>query len=360
MWPLGRLPALDGLRGMAILLVLACHAIPGWYATGGREGVAVFFALSGFLITSQLLERDHVGFGGFYARRARRLLPALVAFLASMVAAGLLFGAWLATPTETVPPLFYVQNFAVMNGLPTGGLTHLWSLAIEEQFYLLWPLVVAPLVSRRRALAMLAAGALVVSLGLRAVLLLTGADPLRTYVAPDTNACLLLVGCLLAVHLRDHRAPTIHPGVASAAVGGIVVLGFAPDGPMTVALAPVAAVALAVPGILAASSWSTPSWLRLIGRRSYALYLWHYPLVFLVPQHLPVATWVSVPVMIAASWGITLVSWRYVERPFMRKRYVAETVSAPAATVIVAAVTEDDSAPFMPFVPALAADHVEK
>jgi peptidoglycan/LPS O-acetylase OafA/YrhL len=320
-WKLGHRPALDGLRGVAILLVVACHALPARYAVAGREGVTVFFALSGFLITSQLLESHEPALGGFYVRRARRLLPALLVFLAVMVGVGAVVGSWLATPGELVPPLFYIQNFAVMNGLPTGGLTHLWSLAIEEQFYIAWPLVVALLIRRRRTLVAFTASVLAMSVGLRLALLAGGASAGRIYFAPDTNACLLLAGCLLALYMQTGRAPRLSPWAMLVPAATLVALGALPDGRTAAALAPVVAAALAVPAILAAySGFSTPGWLNLVGRRSYALYLWHYPLVFLAPAHIPVSRWVVVPVMLAVSWLVTLASWRFVEEPFLRKR----------------------------------------
>src|SRR5437870_3842480 len=154
-WRLGHRPALDGLRGIAALLVIAAHLnIPG-FAGGGATGVTLFFALSGFLITALLLE-DHARGGirwlEFYRRRALRLLPALLLVVIA-------FSAWDAkferanVARDALAAIFYVANFARARGYQLGSLSHTWSLAVEEQFYFTWPLVLTIVARRPRVTA---------------------------------------------------------------------------------------------------------------------------------------------------------------------------------------------------------------
>ena len=165
--PLGHVPALDGVRGLGVLAVMGFHAVlPGF--AGGDSGVDVFFVLSGFLITSLLLDEQHrsgrIGLAGFYMRRALRLYPALIVTIVGAIAL-----AWARIPIfdasrrgldatlEAVPyTLFYTMNIPRAAGWTGGGmLGHAWSLAIEEQFYLLWPPVVIALTRGRERVALL-------------------------------------------------------------------------------------------------------------------------------------------------------------------------------------------------------------
>ena len=204
---LGRRPGLDGLRGLAILSILLFHSGCPWWR-GGFVGVDLFFALSGFLISSILLADyrglGHVSYGRFYIRRALRLLPAMLTFL---VAFALMSIAKSTDPYHSLGDclivLCYMANWtrAFGTGRPD-RLGHTWSLSIEEQFYLLWPVTLETILrtckTYRRSVQVLAIVILGVWL-LRAAMLASGAHPLRIYSGLDTRADALLVGCLLAV-----------------------------------------------------------------------------------------------------------------------------------------------------------------
>jgi peptidoglycan/LPS O-acetylase OafA/YrhL len=266
-WRLGHRPALDGLRGVAILLVIADHF--GYAPKGtGSAGVALFFTLSGFLITRTILEaRDagHWSYRSFLCARFVRLFPALL-LMASAVASLRLLGG-LAFDPRTIAALLYLGNFAALGS----ALDHAWSLAVEEQFYLVWPLALG-LLLRGRNPVRLAAGVAVISVVLR----FTIGDFETAYRSLPTNAFALLAGCALAL-----VAPRLRPlpnwvGVVTTASIALVAW---PIGSFLVV--PVATVVLAVPAVWAATSMSAPRPLRFAGRISYAWYLWHYPVVVL-------------------------------------------------------------------------------
>jgi peptidoglycan/LPS O-acetylase OafA/YrhL len=210
---LGYRPALDGLRALAVIAVFAYHAELGW-ARAGFLGVDVFFVLSGYLITALLLaERRREGridLRRFWARRARRLLPAVVVLLAAVAVAVPLLAPDQAARirADLVAALAYVSNWWLIVGeqsyFEAAGrpplLQHLWSLAVEEQFYLLWPPVLALAVRRRssRRLVKPLLAAAVASAVVMALLFQPYSDPSRVYYGTDTRAVALLLGAALA------------------------------------------------------------------------------------------------------------------------------------------------------------------
>lgn len=213
-WRLGRRPELDGLRGVAILLVVVSHGLPR-YMMAGAVGVTVFFTLSGFLITSLLLE-EHAATGRldlrhFYERRVRRLGPALVVFLAAMAVLGLTVNSWFATPGWLGATLFYVTNWGIVQGGAPGALGHTWSLSIEEQFYIVFPLLVLLLARRPSVLIAVTAAITAVSVGLRVVLWQDGASVAEVYYGTHTTVFAPLAGALLAMAL--HGRPVGCPKV---------------------------------------------------------------------------------------------------------------------------------------------------
>jgi peptidoglycan/LPS O-acetylase OafA/YrhL len=281
----GYVPALDGLRGLAIVAVIAFHAFDA--PLGGFYGVDLFFVLSGFLITTLLLE-EHDRVGGislrdFYRRRAYRLLPGLFAVLATYAA------LMVAAPTalsQVAAGGLYAANFVIASGshfLDGTPFVPYWSLAEEEQFYLLWPLVLVLLLQRRvrESRVAWALALLVIALvAYRSGLALAGASATRLYYAPDTHADGLVLGCLFALlRRRGLRIPELAGWLGLA----VLLVAFAlPSltGGFAFGLAPVSIAAALVTGAVLEQgrlsrcfSLRPLVWLGLI---SYSLYLWHF------------------------------------------------------------------------------------
>ena len=384
---MGYLPGLDGLRAIAIIGVLLYHAGIDW-VPGGFLGVDVFFVLSGFLITSLILEEydrsGRVDFKRFYLGRARRLLPAVLLMLLVVGAAVLLFyrDALSAFRQDALATITYVNNWWYIaldqsyfeaTGRPP-LLKHLWSLAVEEQFYLIWPAIALvlvrrggrPLVRRIAIVVALASTAWMAFLAIRGGYPVS-ADPSRAYFGTDSHSMGLLVGAALATVWRPGRLSADLPRTPTAIITGIgvamigVVFGFYLFvGEFTpwlyrggfLALAAFTAVLIA-----AATHPASPlgpilgvGVLRYIGRRSYGIYLWHWP-VFMVTRPGIDVPW-SEPVAFVARIAITLaiaeVSYRFVEMPIRRgglgrtwKALRAGTLSGlrAIAAIAVAAVT---------------------
>ena len=341
------MPGLDGLRAIAVLGVIAFHVgLP--FAQGGLLGVGVFFVLSGYLITDILLgqweQRHALDLRDFWLRRARRLLPALFVLLVAVVAY-----VTLADPAElpelrgeVLAAVLYVSNwwyifhhvsyFASFG--PPSPLTHLWSLAVEEQFYLVWPglLWLGLRLLPRRALllgTLALAAASAVAMGL---LFHAGAGPNRVYYGTDTRAFALLIGGALAQiwpsrHLGNISARLRRSLEITGAVGllGIFVLFAAtneyesflyPTGLTLLSLATAGVVAAVVlpEGRLAKSLGLEP--LRWIGVRSYGIYLWHYPVIALTtPLGQTGFSPLRTTLQVAAAICLAALSWRYVEEP---------------------------------------------
>lgn len=340
-WRLGHRPSLDGLRGIAVALVVTSHAVRAPTVSAGSVGVTVFFTLSGFLITSQLLEeradRGRIAFLKFYERRALRLLPALSALVLTATVLGLLISPRIATVRSALTTLAYLGNVGPASGQPLDAFGHTWSLAIEEHFYLAWPVLLLALTSRRRVLIFATCAAAAGALE-RAALWFAGLSPERVYYGTDTRCDALLVGCALAASLqgRTIRPSPRHYAVVPLLVA-VVAFGVTPLDASSYVLMPtvVPVLTAAVIYCLVAGeepSWITARYLTLLGGRSYGLYLWHAPIFFFGSALLDLPRTVAVPVLAATSLLMTAVSWRYVEEPFLRikRRRSASGAIGPA------------------------------
>lgn len=322
-WRLGHRAALDGVRGVAIMLVLMAHFDRGGLTAAGVMGVKVFFALSGFLITSLLLEeravRDRVDLRRFYLRRALRLLPALATMVFIVAAAAAAGWPLSVRPGVALAALGYVSNWYLLaegwesTDFVFRSLGHTWSLSIEEQFYLVWPMVLigAAAWRGRRAACLVAGLGATLSLGSWA---LTG----RSALASDVSAWCLLAGCLLALamHRRVVRSPSplwAAPLLVLFPLGTVSGFGIG----WGHLIAPLVTLSALWVGAQRRVAWLELGWLRWLGQRSYGLYLWHVP-ISQIAGRLPVPYPMIVVIGIALSLLATEVSWRLVETPFLR------------------------------------------
>lgn len=337
-WTLGHRAELDGVRGIAILLVLASHMqTPGLYA-GGSVGVTLFFVLSGFLISSLLIEEHdrsgRINIGAFYVRRVRRLAPAFVVWASAIAALGATINVdWFFTWPDLFAAAGYFGNWTRAAGGDLAAFNGTWSLAVEEQFYLVWPFVAIVGLRRGvRAFGVAAGFALGVSLLVRAFLVWSGAPLVEVYYRTDTSAVGLAAGALLAavVHVRSPGRRTVPAWVWLGLLLGLSALdrwGF----DFLPVFATVAGVGLLHSAASSRSGWLSGVVLGWFGRRAYGLYLWHMVPAWLLRDLWP-APWVVVVVTVLPfSVVMAEVSWRFVERPFLvrRARVVAREI-APA------------------------------
>jgi peptidoglycan/LPS O-acetylase OafA/YrhL len=373
---------IEGLRGIAVTLVVLFHAsVP--FMTGGFVGVDLFFVISGFLITGLLvreIERSgKISFKGFYARRARRIIPpAAVVIVATSAAVWLLMPLLsvfreafdlLAAALQAANWRFIAQGKDYLAGASDDSVaTHFWSLAVEEQFYIVWPVLIAGLaVLAKRfgwsirllvgiGVAMLSIVSLVLSLRL------TVTDPVLSYMATYTRAWQFGVGALIAIAqpLQSRLGSSVWVRVATGVVGwaGLVAValatvkfGHTTPYPGTAALLPtlgggavIAAGQIAGTAQPAVGAFLTAGSLRWIGRVSYAWYLWHWPVLVLFKQTTHITDWhVLVPVSLVAlvlAWLSTML----LEKPLMssdelRRNLMASIAVGMTGTVAAAAAT---------------------
>jgi peptidoglycan/LPS O-acetylase OafA/YrhL len=360
-----RLPGLDGLRAIAVIGVLLYHAGVGWLP-GGFLGVDLFFVISGFLITSLLLGEarlaGHLSLWQFYLRRARRLLPALVVMLAVVAAFMAIFAAAdlgqargdIAAALGYISNWWYVlhhRSYFIAAGRPS-PFQHLWSLAIEEQFYLIWPAVLVVLVAthaRLRWVTGIALGAAIGSAFWMRLLAVRGnvpfdTDSSRLYFGTDTHASALLLGAAaagvmagLAARLDRGIAVGVRAAWDVVGVAALVAVcwsmhafdyyrpGLYRGGFLAFAAVGVVVVATAsAPGGWLGRALNVPP-MRWVGERSYGLYLWHWP-VFVYTR--PGLDWslhgpAALAVRLAIVALLTEVSYRFVEIPLRRDGVVS-------------------------------------
>lgn len=342
-WRLGTRPGLDGIRAIAVLVVLLDHT-PLWGFEGGGLGVDVFFVLSGFLITSLLLEEladtGRIRFGRFYARRALRLFPALLVMVAVVVVLMPLMPK--GTGRGVVPALLYYTNWVRAFGPDVGVLGHTWSLGIEEQFYLLWPLLLLGLWkgdrSLRSALQLVLLVALAVAVRRQFAWEQPVRDPARIYNSFDFRADGLLIGCALAMALHKDRlwrwvCDVRTLGLAAVVVEVLFLGANVPQWDLSwwnrFAVGLAAAVVIAnVCARTRGTAWlSTPA-LRWVGVRSYGLYLWHYPIfgAFRVDAGFDAASRPETVLAVLLSFLACALSYRFVEQPFLRIKHRLRSV----------------------------------
>lgn len=355
-----RFAGLDGLRALAVTAVICFHFGVG-HASGGFLGVDLFFVLSGFLITYLLVEQFEgsagIGFARFWARRFRRLYPALVVMVAAVCAV-----VWIARPgdlgqglrAEATSSLLGVSNWYAISqstnyfAATTSPFTHMWSLSIEAQFYLVWPLVALLALRLRRGrmvLGLLAGLGAIASTVAMATLYASGTNLTRLYEGTDTHAEGLLIGALLAVLLSGKGSLSLalprrftRPltslaavGLFALVVGAFVVMdggaSFLYRGGFTLYAIVVALLIALVIGH--PTRWFTKilqlSVVAYVGRLSYSLYLWHYPLVVLVTHHATGLAGLSLlMVRLVATVVLAMLSYHLVEVP-VRTRLALST-----------------------------------
>jgi peptidoglycan/LPS O-acetylase OafA/YrhL len=398
------IPALDGVRAIAILGVILYHLGFGW-ASGGYLGVDLFFVLSGFLITSLLVEEwctsDRIRLVAFWGRRARRLLPALLLVLIAISLYAVVNGQ-LSSPTsggaaidlsglrgDALATLFYVanwhaifvhQSYFAQFSTPS-PLQHTWSLAIEEQFYLMWPLVIVGLLKwspkhwRSLGIGLCVLGALA-SAAAMAVLYHAGADPSRVYYGTDTRAFDLLMGAALAMVAAGraqpgHRARSLlhFAAPAAAAVLGVfwATAGTASGMPTTgmfkgefLVCAALAAVVIADvrqfdQGPLARLLSVGP--LRWIGLISYGLYLWHWPIFVYLNEARTGLSGAGLDfARVGSTFAVATGSYYLLELPIRRRRYsgIPRILLAPSALLVTAVIVVGGTSPSLAAPPVLA------
>jgi peptidoglycan/LPS O-acetylase OafA/YrhL len=366
-------PEIQALRAIAVAVVVLGHSWPG-ALPGGFVGVDVFFVISGFLITGHLVRDVHrtgrVSLGAFWARRARRILPAALLVLGAVVLATLAFvpeSRWGQFLVEARASALYVENWRLAStatdyfaaaGATQSPVQHYWSLSVEEQFYLLWPLLIGAvaLVARsRRRLALVVAVGLVAVAGLAYSAAETAADPTAAYFVTPTRVWELAAGGLLALAPTIAGAPRLRALLSWAGLGAIAAAVLLYDAgtafPGVAALLPVlgavAVIAAGTPGprwaptrLLAAAP------VQAVGDRSYALYLWHWPMLVLLPYALerdelgPAAKVAVLAAALLAAWATK----RWVEDPIRSGRILTARPAgwtfgtAAVATVLLLAV----------------------
>jgi peptidoglycan/LPS O-acetylase OafA/YrhL len=367
------LPEVQALRALAVLLVVLYHFWP-LRLPGGFVGVDVFFVISGFLITSHLhrevVRRGRISLTSFYARRARRLLPAsLLVLLATAVGSALVLPVtrWVSTAGDILASTFYVQNWGLAARAvdysaaqeAASAVQHFWSLSVEEQFYLGWPPLILLLIGlagrlpRMRRDDVLLAGILAVSvLSLGYSIHATSTDPAAAYFVTPTRLWELGAGAVLALYAHGRTLPSGRAAIGlrwvglAAIAGAALTFSSATPFPGYLALIPVlGTVAVIAAGDTGARDPLSPlmAWrpVQFLGDVSYSLYLWHWPVIVLTPFVLarPMTT-IDKLFFLGVCIGLAWATKTFVEGPTQRWRWFARprvTAGLTAAAMLVVA-----------------------
>lgn len=336
------IPALDGMRAVSVLLVILGHlGVP--FAPAGH-GVMTFFVISGFLITWLLLReyeaRGDVSLRQFYIRRALRLFPAFYSF--AVVFAVIYWFVRGPIPWASyISTLFYVSNYYFAIVQPADGvMEHTWSLAVEEQFYLLWPMLFLGLASNLRRLTLVLGGLIVAGCVHRFVLTFVfHASQTWLFCAFDTRADQLAVGCLMAILLKRFRSrgplvdalcaypvlPLVTLALIIASIGAGLrwgepyqfTAGFTIE-PILIAVFLLQLIAFAERGLWRWTSWKP---LEYIGKVSYGTYLYHWLVVAGIAKLMPhTSFWWKVPLAVGGSVLLATISYRLIERRFLLRK----------------------------------------
>ena len=361
------IPAIDGLRAFAVLAVIFYHqGLP--FAQGGLLGVTVFFVISGYLITGLLTAEwestRKINLPQFWLRRIRRLFPAIFTVIAVMAVVFTFVSPLLLTKMrpDILPGLFWFENWWYILrdmsyfeavGAPS-PLTHFWSLAIEEQFYLVWPIILLTVFKLgagrkvvRRACLVLAA----VSAVLMAVMYDPSGDPSRVYYGTDTRAFSLLIGAWLSFAWPGAQLTEAGTrNVPSSSVRKLDIIGTAAFACLVImcifangfsdfmyygGLVICSVLSAVVIGVLAhprsmlarVAAWKPFVW---IGQRSYGMYLWHFPIIVLLqPRNATMLPWWIYPLGLGLTIAISHLSYTFIETPIRRKGLAAFKAIAP-------------------------------
>jgi peptidoglycan/LPS O-acetylase OafA/YrhL len=337
-------PEIDGLRALAVVPVVMFHLGLGF--PGGFVGVDVFFVISGFLITGIIrhgLENETFSLAEFWERRIRRIFPALFV----VVAATLAVGYWLLLPNELeelgkssvaqallLANVYFWQDTGYFAGpAEFKPLLHTWSLAVEEQFYLFFPLVLRFLrrLSRKKLFALLTAVALISFAGsVYGAFFHTGA----TFFLLPTRAWELLIGCMLAVFpWQCKSAPRRDSVIATLGVVAIVLPVFLYDSKTPFPGLAAAPPVLGTAAIIFATACTPSIWLCkalslrpfvFVGLTSYSLYLWHWPVIVYTRMYFDHFDWKQIIFASVVSLSLAILSWRFVEIPFRRTTFLRQ------------------------------------
>lgn len=347
------MPGIDGLRAIAVIGVILYHLNIPWFQ-GGFSGVTVFFVLSGYLITDILIDEwnknNKIHYFRFMIRRFRRLAPALLSmiFIVTLMVIFTNHPSFDKLRSDFFPSLLYVTNWWYIfhevsyfdSFGPASPLTHIWSLAIEEQFYLFWPLLVIlsfTFIKRKRFRVLAILAGVVISAWLMAFLYAPREDPSRVYYGSDTRAFSLLLGAVLAYVWPSQTLSKTLPRHARwvldiVGITGLLLLiimfmvtsefdSFHYQGGMLLlsVITTLVTAALAHPASMVAK-WLSVRPLRWIGIRSYGIYLWHYPIIILTTPIINtdgINGW-RITFQIAATLFISALSYHFVETPIRK------------------------------------------